>query len=134
MKKFLEIIKKKWLIDNTKTTILVAFLIIAFLFINIGVNKLDLQSIDVTRNKLYSLSDDTKNKISELNQNVSIYFFGIDDSYTSKILATLHIHRLHDKRCNMRSLVWRSLFYLNFHYTIFCLLFYYCYFFHAPAS
>lgn len=96
MKKFLEIIKKKWLIDNTKTTILVAFLIIAFLFINIGVNKLDLQSIDVTRNKLYSLSDDTKNKISELNQNVSIYFFGIDDSYTIVDLAKQY-SRINDK-------------------------------------
>ncbi|CUQ64245.1 Uncharacterised protein [Segatella copri] len=42
---------------------------------------------------------------------------------TSKILTTLRIHRLHDKRCDMRSLVWRSLFYLNFHYTILILLF-----------
>lgn len=74
MKKFLEIIKKKWLIDNTKTIILVALLIVAFLFINIGVNKLDLQTIDVTRNKLYSISDETKNKISEVKLNVSIYF------------------------------------------------------------
>lgn len=96
MKKFLEIIKKKWLIDNTKTIILVALLIVAFLFINIGVNKLDLQTIDVTRNKLYSISDETKNKISEVKLNVSIYFFGIDDSYTIVDLAKQY-SRINDK-------------------------------------
>lgn len=96
MKKFLEIIKKKWLLDNTKTIILVALLIVAFLFINIGVNKLDLQTIDVTRNKLYSISDETKNKISEVKLNVSIYFFGIDDSYTIVDLAKQY-SRINDK-------------------------------------
>jgi len=96
LKKFLEIIKKKWLLDNTKTIILVALLIVAFLFINIGVNKLDLQTIDVTRNKLYSISDETKNKISEVKLNVSIYFFGIDDSYTIVDLAKQY-SRINDK-------------------------------------
>lgn len=96
MKKFLEIIKKKWLIDSTKTIILVALLIVAFLFINIGVNKLDLQTIDVTRNKLYSISDESKSKISEVKLNVSIYFFGIDDSYTIVDLAKQY-SKINDK-------------------------------------
>lgn len=96
MKKFLEIIKKKWLLDNTKATILVIFLIVCFLFINIWVNSLDLQTIDVTRNKLYSLSNETKNKISDVKLNVSIYFFGIDDSYTIVDLAKQY-SRINDK-------------------------------------
>lgn len=96
MKNFLEIIKKKWLIDNTKTILLVAFLIVSFLFINIGINNLDLTSIDVTRNKLYSISDDTKNKISDVKLNVSIYFFGIDESYTIVDLAKQY-SKINDK-------------------------------------
>ena len=96
MKKFLEIIKKKWLIDNTKTILLVAFLIVSFLFINIGINNLDLTAIDITRNKLYSISDDTKNKISNVKLNVSIYFFGIDESYTIVDLAKQYA-KINDK-------------------------------------
>lgn len=96
MKKFLDIIKKKWLIDNTKTVILVAFLIVCFLFINIFINNLDIQTIDVTKNKLYSLSEETKNKISEVKLNVSIYFFGIDDGYTIVDLAKQY-SRINDK-------------------------------------
>lgn len=34
---------------------------------------------------------------------------------SSKVLTTLSIHRLHDKRCNMRSHVRRSIFYFYLH-------------------
>lgn len=87
MKKFLEIIKKKWLLDTTKTVILVVLLIVAFLFINIFVDNLDLPSIDLTENKLYSLSDETKNKVKDIKLNVSIYFFGVDEDSSIVSLA-----------------------------------------------
>ncbi len=87
MKNFLEIIKKKWLIDTSKTFILVALLIVVFLLINIGVSKLDLQNIDITKNKIYSLSDETKELIKDVKLNVTIYFFGVNEDYSSVDIA-----------------------------------------------
>ena len=79
MKKFIEFIKKKWLIDTTKTFLLIALLIIAFIAIHIGMNRLNLSPIDVTESKLYSLTEESKNKIKDVSSNVTIYFFGVDE-------------------------------------------------------
>lgn len=96
MKKFIEIIKKKWLIDTSKTFILVALCIIVFLAINIGVKRLGLTPIDVTSSKLYSLSDESKEKIKEVSLNVSIYFFGIEDD-TSVVSLAKQYSKVNDK-------------------------------------
>ena len=79
MKKFIEFIKKKWLIDTTKTFLLIALLIIAFIAIHIGMNRLNLSPIDVTESKLYSLTEESKNKMKDVSYNVTIYFFGVDE-------------------------------------------------------
>ena len=42
MKKFLEIIKNKWLIRGTTTVLLVAIIIAIYLLLNWGVSKLNL--------------------------------------------------------------------------------------------
>lgn len=82
MKKFISIIKKKWLRDTAKTTLLVAILIALFIGINYGVEKLDLQDIDVTKDKVNSISDQTKEQIKNVNQDVKIYFFGMEEDAT----------------------------------------------------
>lgn len=96
MKKFIEIIKKKWLIDTSKTIFLIAILVIIFIFINIGIKQLDLTAIDVTKEKLYSLSDESKEKVKDIDYNVTIYFFGIEEN-TSIVDLAKQYSKVNDK-------------------------------------
>ena len=72
--KFIEIIKKKWLINGTKTLILVLLIIAIFLGLNIGMQKLNLAPIDFSQEKLYTLTDESKNKVKEYRQRSSYIF------------------------------------------------------------
>lgn len=87
MKKFIEIIKNKCLINTSKTFALIAIMIALFIGINYGVQKLNLKTIDLTENKLYSLTDESKEKIKDINKEINIYFFGYEDSNNSVELA-----------------------------------------------
>lgn len=82
MKKLINIIKKKWLKNTAKTTVLIAILIALFIGINYGVQKLDLKDIDVTKDKINSISDQTKELVKSVEKEVKIYFFGIDEEGT----------------------------------------------------
>lgn len=72
MKKFLEIIKNKWLIKWTTTIALIIIVIAAYILLNWGIGKINVEDIDFTEKKLYSLSDETKKKIENLNQEITI--------------------------------------------------------------
>lgn len=77
--KFIETIKKKWLIDGTKTLILVAIIIAIFVCINIGMQKLELTPIDFSQEKLYTLTQESKDKVKNIDKDVHIYFVGSTD-------------------------------------------------------
>ena len=47
--KFIEIIKKKWLINGSKTFLLVAIIVAIFIGINYGMQKLELSPIDLSQ-------------------------------------------------------------------------------------
>ena len=87
MKKFIEIIKNKWLINTSKTFALIAIMVALFIGINYGIQKLDLKTIDLTENKLYSLTDESKEKIKDINKEINIYFFGYENDDSSVELA-----------------------------------------------
>ena len=57
MKKFLEIIKNKWLIKGTTTLLLVLIVIACYIGLNMLVEKVNVENLDFTEKKLYSLSD-----------------------------------------------------------------------------
>ena len=83
--KFLEIIKKKWLINSSKTLLLVVIIIGLFVAITMCMQKLDLTPIDLTEEKLFTLTEESKEQIRNINlenSNVNIYFVGYleDDS------------------------------------------------------
>lgn len=81
MKKIVEILKKKWLRDTSKTILLVALLVVVYIGINLLVKKLDLPDIDVTQNKLFTLTEASKQKIRELEKEVKVYVIGtMEDS------------------------------------------------------
>lgn len=79
MKKIIETLKKKWLRDTTKTILLVLILFVIFIGINILVQKLDLIDIDVTENKLYTISESTINQIKNIEEEVNIYLIGFEE-------------------------------------------------------
>ena len=85
--KFIEIIKKKWLIDGTKTTILILIIVAAFIGINLGMQKLELTPIDFSQEKLYTLTDESKERVKNIDKDVNIYFVGYSDDDSTVDLA-----------------------------------------------
>ena len=71
-KKIGETLKRKWLIDGTKTLILVAIIVLVYIGINILLEKVTLPEIDCTEDKIYSLSDESKDKLGNLDKEVTI--------------------------------------------------------------
>ena len=85
--KLIEIIKKKWLIKGTMTCLLVAIIIAIFIAINLGMQKLELTPIDFTQEKLYTLTDESKEKVKNIEKEVNIYFVGYTDDDSNLDLA-----------------------------------------------
>lgn len=74
--KFKEIMKKgKWL-ENTVVTILLIFIIVAIVVgLNIFLEKQEISDIDLTKEKLYSLSEESKAKISSVTKDTKIILY-----------------------------------------------------------
>ena len=85
--KFIEIIKKKWLVNGSKTLLLVAIIVAIFIGINYGMQKLELSPIDLSQEKLYTLTDESKEKLKNIDKDVNIYFIGSTDDDTNLDLA-----------------------------------------------
>lgn len=79
MKKLIENLKRKWLIDTSKTAILILILFAIFIGINVLVQKLDIQDIDVTKNKLFTLSEASINQAKAVNEEIKIYLIGFGE-------------------------------------------------------
>jgi ABC-2 type transport system permease protein len=78
--KIIEKIKKKWIQDTFKTIIMVVLLFIAFIGINVIIQKLDLPDIDITQNQLYTLSDTSKQQVQNIEDEVTIYLIGYSEN------------------------------------------------------
>ena len=85
--KFIQTIKKKWLINGTKTTILVLLIIAVFIAINLGMQALDLTPLDFTQEQLYTLTDESKERVKDIDKDVNIYFIGYSDEDSTVDLA-----------------------------------------------
>lgn len=71
--------RKKWIVDSTKTFLIIAVLIVAYIALNLGIQEVDLPKLDVTENKIYTLSDASKDAIANINQDIKIYAFGFTE-------------------------------------------------------
>ena len=80
--KFIEIIKKKWLINGTKTVLLVAIIFAFFIGVTVLMQKLNLTPIDLTEDKLFTLTEESKEEVKNIDKDINIYFVGYskDDS------------------------------------------------------
>lgn len=96
MRKLIKIIKEKWLRQTSLTVLLVVITLAIFLGVNILIRKLDLSPIDFTKEKLYSLSDDSKNEVKNIDLNVTLYYFGYTEESTAVILGKQY-HDVNDK-------------------------------------
>lgn len=79
MKKIIEIIKKKWLKDTFLTILLIAIIFAIYFGINYGVEKLNVKDIDLTTDKVYSISEETTTKLANLDKDVTIQLINLSD-------------------------------------------------------
>ena len=94
--KFIQVIKKKWLINGTKTLILVLVLIAIFLVINTVMHNLDLAPLDFSQEQLYTLTDESKQRVKDIDKDVNIYFVGYTDEDSNLDLAKQY-HNANEK-------------------------------------
>ena len=85
--KFVNIIKKRWLITGTNTILLIVILIAAFILLNKFVESLELTPLDFTSQKIYTLTNESKERVKDINQKVNIYFAGYGEDNTIIDLA-----------------------------------------------
>lgn len=74
--KIMQTIKKKWLVNGTLTILLMAIVIALYVVINIIVQKQNWDPIDFSQDKLYSLTDESKEKIKNISKDINLYFVG----------------------------------------------------------
>lgn len=75
MKKVIEIIKKKWLRSVALTILLIAIIVCAYLAVNLGIEKANITDLDMTKEKVYSISKQTEDKLGDLSEDVTIYTY-----------------------------------------------------------
>ena len=85
--KFVRTIKKKWLIDGTRTIILILIILAAFIGLNILMQNLELTPIDLSQEKLYTLTDESKEKVKNIDKDINIYFIGYSEDDSTIDLA-----------------------------------------------
>lgn len=85
--KFIEIIKKKWLVDTSKTFLLMAIIVAIFIGINVLMQNWNPTPIDFSQEKLYTLTDESKEKVKNIDKDVNIYFVGYTDEDNNLELA-----------------------------------------------
>ena len=75
--KFLKIIKNKWLKSAVLTVLLFAIIICAYIAVIYGMSKVHIQDLDFTADKIYSISQATKDKLQNLEEDVKIYVYNM---------------------------------------------------------
>lgn len=79
MKKLIEKIKKSWLIKRTTTIIFMLVIVALFIVLTLWINNLNLNSIDFTTEKLYTLTQTSKEQVKNIENDVNIYFIGYSE-------------------------------------------------------
>lgn len=85
--KFIETIKKKWLINSSKTILLVVIILAFFIGVTILMQKLNLTPIDLTDEKLFTLTEESKEQVKKIDKEINIYFVGYSDEDSTLDLA-----------------------------------------------
>ena len=81
MSKIIEIIKKKWLRDTFLTIFLIVVIFSIYYLVNFIAKKINVEDIDLTTDKIYSISEATKTKLGNLDKEVTIELINLDGYY-----------------------------------------------------
>lgn len=71
--------KKLFIVDGLRTFLIIAILLVSYVAINLCAQENDLPKIDVTENKIYTLTDASKKALENINQDVKIYSYGFEE-------------------------------------------------------
>ena len=85
--KFINIIKKKWLVKGLTTLALILIILAIYVGVNTVLENVVLPEIDTTENKVYSLSEETKTKVKGIEKEITITLINYTDSETVTSLA-----------------------------------------------
>ena len=77
--KFIETIKKKWIVNTSKTILLVAIIIACFIGVTVLMKKINLTPIDLTEEKVFTLSKESKEEVKDIDKDINIYFLGYSE-------------------------------------------------------
>jgi len=66
--------------DTSKMILLIAIVIALYLVINLWVNSINLAQIDLTKNKLHTLTEQSKNVAKNINKEITFYVWGYSES------------------------------------------------------
>ena len=91
-----DILNNKLLKKGALTGLIVLAILIIFVVINRSIYFLNVAPADFTDDKIYSLTDKSKDLIKEIEQNVNVYVFGYSENSTVGILAKQY-HDLNNK-------------------------------------
>ena len=80
--KFLSIIKKKWLRSAVLTIVLFAIIIAAYVGIIYGINEVNISDLDFTKDKIYSISQATKDKLENIEEDITISVYNMYEYVT----------------------------------------------------
>ena len=86
-----ELFKKgKWLRSTLLTMLLIVIIIAIYTVLNIYVRSLKIANIDITKDKLYSLSQESIDKVKSVNQDTKIIAYGMSDYPAIEEYANLY--------------------------------------------
>lgn len=83
--------KKNWLVSGIVTILIVIILIDLYILVNIGLEKMILPEIDLTENKIYTLSQETETKLKNIEDEVIITFINYEDKNSIVKLAEKYV-------------------------------------------
>lgn len=89
--------KRRYTISTKKlkagaySSTMIIIVTVAAVFLNLMVNELpeSVQTIDVTNSKLYSITEDTKNFLSQLSEDITIYVLAPENNHDTNVEKTL---------------------------------------------
>lgn len=87
---FFDFIKKRWLIQRTTTILLILILVAIFMIVNIVIAKQNFTPLDFSDKKIFTLTEDSKTKIKNVDKDVNIYFIGFSEYDYSVDIAKLY--------------------------------------------
>ena len=83
--------KRSWLVSGVVTILLIVIIFDLYILANLGLNNVILPEFDFTENKVYTLSEETKSKLRNLKDEVSITLINYEDTDSVVKLAEKYV-------------------------------------------